>query len=81
MFELLTLVQTHKVASMPIVMYGKAYWRGLFEWLEGSVKESGMISGVDPRLVVLTDDVDEAVEVATSAVKSHSATFRNKLAD
>ena len=68
MFEVLTLVQTHKVDGMPVVLYGKDYWRGLFDWLEGPVKEHGMISGVDPALVTITDDADEAVRVATSAI-------------
>ena len=37
MFELLTLVQTHKVANIPVVLYGKDYWQGLFDWLDGPV--------------------------------------------
>ncbi|MBT1172080.1 TIGR00730 family Rossman fold protein [Bifidobacterium sp. MA2] len=68
MFEVLTLVQTHKVASMPVALYGAEYWRGLFDWLNGPVRGHGMISGVDPRLVTITDDVDEAVSVATGAI-------------
>ncbi|WP_055426627.1 TIGR00730 family Rossman fold protein [Bifidobacterium aesculapii] len=68
MFEVLTLVQTHKVGNMPVVLYDADYWRGLFDWLEGPVAGRGMISGIDPRLVTITDDVDEAVRVATSAV-------------
>ncbi|RSX54123.1 DNA-binding protein [Bifidobacterium goeldii] len=66
MFEILTLVQTHKTTKMPIVLYGKAYWQGLFDWLEGPVQEHGMISALDPSLVLLTDDVDEAVATAAS---------------
>ena len=68
-FELLTLVQTHKVAMTPIVMFGTEYWRGLFTWLEGTVLEEGMISPLDPSLVKLTDDEDEAVEVALSKIR------------
>lgn len=68
MFELLTLVQTHKVTSMPVVLYGKAYWQGLLDWLNGPVKEQGMISGVDPHLVTMTDDADEAVDIAVSGI-------------
>ena len=67
-FELLTLVQTHKVAMTPIVMFGRDYWQGLFDWLGGTVLDSGNISSLDPSLVTITDDVDEAVEVATSAL-------------
>lgn len=65
MFELLTLVQTHKVANIPVVLYGKDYWQGLFDWLDGPVAERGMISKIDPKLVTVTDDADEAVDVAT----------------
>ncbi|NEG54729.1 LOG family protein [Bifidobacterium platyrrhinorum] len=68
LFEVLTLVQTHKVGHMPVVLYDSGYWRGLFDWLDGPVKDRGMISGVDPRLVTITDDVDEAVDVATSTL-------------
>ena len=65
-FELLTLVQTHKVAKTPVVLFGTEYWRGLLQWLEGTVMESGNISRLDPELVVVTDDEDEAVRVAMS---------------
>ena len=66
MFELLTLVQTHKVKRMPIVLVGKDYWEGLFSWLNGPVMDAGMISPLDPELVHITDDVDEAVRIALS---------------
>ncbi|WP_291526729.1 TIGR00730 family Rossman fold protein [Bifidobacterium sp. UBA744] len=69
MFEVLTMVQTHKVAHMPVVLFDSAYWRGLFAWLFDTVRERGMISGFDPKLVVITDDVDQAVEVALSGVR------------
>ena len=67
-FEALTLVQTQKVAKMPIVLFDSAYWRGLFDWIDGPVRERGMISNIDPDLVTITDDIDEAVDVATSMV-------------
>ncbi|PWG66259.1 TIGR00730 family Rossman fold protein [Bifidobacterium callitrichidarum] len=73
MFELLTLVQTHKVANMPVVLYGKDYWQGLFDWLNGPVSDHGMISAIDPHLVTLTDDPDEAVDIATSAITASRA--------
>lgn len=63
MFEVLTLVQTHKVDTMPIVLFDKKYWDGLFDWLLTTVRDRGMISDLDPGLVVRTDDPDEAVQV------------------
>lgn len=67
-FEALTLVQTHKVARIPIALYDTAYWKGLFDWINGTVKDRGLISTLDPSLVTITDDVDEAVAVATSQI-------------
>ncbi len=31
-FEAITLVQTQKVTSFPIVLLGTAYWSGLLDW-------------------------------------------------
>ncbi|MEE8703612.1 MAG: TIGR00730 family Rossman fold protein [Olsenella sp.] len=68
-FELLTLVQTHKIARMPVVFFGTSYWRGLMGWLEGEVVESGCISPLDPELFVVTDDEDRAVRIALGGIE------------
>ena len=68
-FELLTLVQTHKVARVPVVLFGSEYWSGLMDWIEGTVREAGNISPLDPELVVVTDDEDEAVRVALAEIR------------
>lgn len=70
LFELLTLVQTHKVTRIPVALVGTAYWYGLFTWLDEVVRGEGMISDLDPKLVSITDDVSEAVAVATSAIEA-----------
>ncbi|MEE1297030.1 MAG: TIGR00730 family Rossman fold protein [Bifidobacterium sp.] len=67
-FETLTLVQTHKVASMPVALVGTEFWGGLFDWINGTLKAEGMISELDPKLVTITDDPEEAVAVATSTI-------------
>lgn len=71
LFELLTLVQTHKTDPMPVVLYGRAYWGGLMDWLTGTAAAHGMISALDPESVTVTDDVDEAVRVACAAMGTH----------
>lgn len=70
MFELLTLVQTHKVANMPVVLFGGDYWQGLLEWLNGPVTDRGMIATIDPKLITVTDDPDEAIRVATRTISA-----------
>ena len=56
-FEMLTLIQTHKAKSMPVVFFGSEYWGGLFDWISGPVTSRGMISAPDRTLVTITDDV------------------------
>ncbi len=59
-FETLTLVQTASIAKFPIVIYGKEYYKDLLVMLEGmAVKQT--ISPDDLQLVLLTDDIDEAI--------------------
>lgn len=64
LFEVLTLVQTHKVKHIPVILFGSKYWRGLLDWVEGTLMPDGMISNLDPNLMFITDDPDEAVAAA-----------------
>ena len=61
LFEALTLVQTRKVTSFPVVLFGTAYWRGLLDWFRGTALRHGAVAERDLDLLQLTDDVDEAV--------------------
>ncbi len=67
LFEALTLVQTQKVTSFPVVLLGVSYWQGLLDWLENTVLADGKIAPTDLALLTLTDDVDEAVRLMTKA--------------
>ena len=70
LFEAVTLVQTRKVTSFPIVLMGTDYWGGLLDWLRGTVLDAGTVSEKDIDLLHLTDDVDEAVRIVTSGDKA-----------
>ena len=67
LFEALTLVQTQKVTSFPIVLIGTAYWEGLLGWLRETALAEGKINAQDLDMMVLTDDVDEAVALMVAA--------------
>jgi len=66
-FEALTLEQTDKVFDFPVVLVGADFWGGLVDWVREKLLEGGKISPGDIDLLFLTDDLDEAVERATSA--------------
>jgi predicted Rossmann-fold nucleotide-binding protein len=57
----LTLAQTGKVTSFPIVLFGSAYWGGLVDWLRHTMQTDGKISPGDVDMLHVTDDVDEAI--------------------
>lgn len=67
LFEAVTLVQTHKVTSFPIVLLGRDYWAGLLDWLRGSAAAAGTIGANDVDLLHVTDDVEEAVRIIREA--------------
>jgi uncharacterized protein (TIGR00730 family) len=69
LFEAITLVQTQKVTSFPIVLMGREYWSGLFEWLRGTLLAEGMVAAKDIDLLHLTDSVDEAIDIIVAADK------------
>ena len=62
-FEALTLAQTQKITTFPVVLVGTAYWSGLIDWLRGTVLADGKIAEADLERLTLTDDIDEAVEL------------------
>jgi uncharacterized protein (TIGR00730 family) len=59
-FETLTLVQTKTITQFPIVLFGKEYYRELLETIEDMAKK-GTIAKEDMELVLVTDDMDEAM--------------------
>ncbi|WP_048556409.1 LOG family protein [Nostocoides japonicum] len=63
LFEAVTLVQTRKVTSFPIVLLGRAYWSGLLDWLRTSALAAGTVNERDLELLSITDDVAEAVRI------------------
>ncbi len=61
LFEALTLAQTGKVTSFPIVLFGSAYWGGLVDWLRDTMLVDGKVGAADIDMLHVTDDIDEAI--------------------
>jgi len=72
-FEALTLIQTHKVDQMPVVLVGRDYWRGMVGWLRKTMLRDQNISRGDLDLFHVTDDLDEAAALIDRCVH-HSET-------
>jgi len=70
LFEALTLIQTHKIRNFPIVLFGKAYWSGMLDWLRTVMLPGGKISNFDLDLFHVTDSPAEIVEIVNRAQSS-----------
>jgi uncharacterized protein (TIGR00730 family) len=60
LFEAVTLIQTKKIESFPVVLMGVDYWKPLVTFLREMV-EVGTISREDLDLFLFTDSVEEAM--------------------
>ena len=63
LFEVLTLVQTQKVATLPLILMGREYWKGLLDWLNESMLAHEYIVTADISLLKLTDDPQEVIDI------------------
>jgi uncharacterized protein (TIGR00730 family) len=70
MFEALTLVQTRKIHRFPIILYGRAYWQGLLNWITETQLGEGAVSREDLNLLIVTDSVEEVRDMLVDCYHS-----------
>ena len=64
LFEAITLIQTHKIDTFPIILVGTEFWGGLFEWIKKTVLGiHGNISPDDLDLVHLVDTENQVLDI------------------
>lgn len=64
LFEVLTLIQTHKISPVPVILVGTSFWGGMKEWIKDvMLEDENNISPKDLDLIPLTDDVEEVVRI------------------
>ncbi|OGP67866.1 MAG: Rossman fold protein, TIGR00730 family [Deltaproteobacteria bacterium RBG_16_44_11] len=61
-FEALTLIQTKRVKSFPLILMGSEYWQGLLDWLKNSMLHKSMILPSDYEMIQIIDDPEEVVK-------------------
>jgi hypothetical protein len=62
LFEALTLIQTRRIKSFPVILMGSEYWQGLMDWLKKTMIGGGMILPEDLDFIEIIDDPDEVVK-------------------
>lgn len=72
LFEAITLIQTHKIHTFPIILVGTDFWKGLLDWVKNTMLEAGNISPRDLDLIQLVDTEDEVVEIIDAFYKGRN---------
>lgn len=66
LFEVLTLVQTHKIDPFPIILVNRKFWQGALDWIEKTILgERKYIDKTDLNLFHLVDKPEEAIKIVT----------------
>ena len=60
--EALTLIQTSKVRTVPLVAVGKEYWGPLFDWFRTTMLRDRMINEDDLNLFYVAENADDAFQ-------------------
>lgn len=67
LFEAITLIQTNKIAKFPIILVGKDFWGGLFDWIKATLLEKyHNVSPGDLDLIKIVDTEEEVIDVLDS---------------
>jgi uncharacterized protein (TIGR00730 family) len=69
LFEALTLIQTKKIRSFPVVLVGKEYWQGLIDWMKSAVLAMGNIDAVDLDLIHIVNEPEEVCAIINKRYK------------
>jgi hypothetical protein len=71
-FETLTLIQTGKIESFPVVAMGREFWGILRNSIRETMVAEGTIDASDLELIDLTDSVEDAIEMIRQGMVSNA---------
>ena len=84
LFEALTLIQTGKVRNFPVILFNRAYWQGLVDWMRATMLPGGKIEAKDLDLLMITDSAEEACQQIIDCYNNEcwsGSPIANELAD
>jgi uncharacterized protein (TIGR00730 family) len=74
LFEMLTLMQTRKMAKVPVILVGSQFWGGLLRWMQESLEGSGLINPGELSEIEVLDDA----EAVSAFIGSHIPLFASR---
>ena len=73
LYESLTLIQTGKIGTFPVVLFGRDYWDEMVDWIRDEMLAGGLVSAHDLDLLYVTDDPEEVVQRIVATMGSRRA--------
>ena len=67
-FETLTLIQTTKIGTFPIILYGSEFWTGLLDWMKKQLSPH-FIDGEDVDIFRIVDSPKDVVKLVKQGMK------------
>jgi len=68
LFEAVTLIQTHRIKPLPVILVGKEYWSGLLDWIKTCLLKEKRLSPEDFEILQVIDDPQEIVKAVKKIV-------------
>lgn len=68
LFEALTLIQTKRIRSFPVILFDSKYWKGLIDWVSNTMIKEKSISEADLEILRIVDTPEEAVDIIRKTV-------------
>lgn len=65
-FEVLTLIKTHNMRRVPIILIGKEFWQPFVAWLKSELLKNKTIPKEALELFMVTDNLEEACALVCS---------------
>lgn len=62
-FEAVTLIQTDRVDSFPVILVGRAYWKGLLDWINTTLVKNKAITKKDTEIFKVADTPEEILKI------------------
>lgn len=68
LFSTLTLIQTRKIPSVPVILIGAKFWNGLADYIvKNMLEQQEAIADYDMDIFKITDDLDHVIEIIRTA--------------
>ena len=72
LFEAMTLIQTGKIKNFPVILYNSDYWKGMLDWIKGTMLTDGKIGPDDINLMRVLDTPEEVRDTLLRIARGES---------